>query len=393
MTALAAAGRPESRFTRLFAYPFRIFFLSAAVLSVTAIPAWLWMLFGSGQAALGLSPLQWHQHEMLFGFLDAAIAGFLLTAICNWTGTKALHGVPLAALWTVWLAARILVLLRGVPEWLVVGVDLAFLPLVTLDAGRRIWTTHQYRQLPVLVVLTLLWLMDAGFHLSGNVRFVYGAIVMAMTLMLVIGGRITPAFSSNWLRLAGGDPSAIVVVPALERMLLPTMLLLLVSVVFDLDVSIRVVLAMIACVASTVRLLLWQGWRVRGEPLLWILHAALAWIPVSLLLMAGHAVGCVPSSAWVHAAAVGAMGSLILGVMSRVSLGHTGRPLRVPLPIAMAFAIVLCAGAARVATALRLLDWQFGLLLAGVLWTAAFGTFLVHYAPILSAPRTDGKDG
>jgi uncharacterized protein involved in response to NO len=168
---------------------------------------------------------------------------------------------------------------------------------------------------------------------------------------------------------------------------------LLASVVFDLDVSIRVVLAMIACVASTVRLLLWQGWRVRGEPLLWILHLALAWIPVSLLLMAGNAAGCVPSSAWVHAAATGAMGSLILGVMSRVSLGHTGRPLRVPLPITMAFAIVLCAGAARVATALRLLDWQFGLLLAGVLWTAALGVFLVHYAPILSAPRADGKEG
>lgn len=389
MTRLAAT---LERARQLFAYPFRIFFLSAAVLAVLAIPAWLAMVLAGWQPPLALTPLQWHQHEMLFGFLEAAIAGFLLTAVCAWTGTERLHGTQLGALWSVWFVARLLVL-SPLPAWLVASVDLAFLPLVMLDAGRRIVSSRQYRQSPILLVLALLWSMDAAFHASADTRFVYGALVMAMTLMLVIGGRITPAFSGNWLRLNGGDPSAIRVVPMLEHLVLPIMLSLLAAVVLQLDAGIRMVLALAASAISSIRILLWQGWRTRAEPLLWILHLALLWIPVSLFLMAGNAAGWASSSAWVHAASAGAMGSLILGVTSRVALGHTGRPLRVGALIAVAFVVILAAGIVRVATALGMVDWQLGLVVAACLWTAAFTAFLLHYAPILATPRVDGKEG
>jgi uncharacterized protein involved in response to NO len=130
-----------------FAYPFRIFFLSAAALAVAVVPAWLALLLGGAQAPLAFAPLHWHQHEMLFGFLHAAIAGFLLTAVCNWTGTERLHGAPLLALWLAWLGGRALMAAGAdAPPWLAHGIDLAFLPLVMLDAGRRIWQARCSRQ-------------------------------------------------------------------------------------------------------------------------------------------------------------------------------------------------------------------------------------------------------
>jgi uncharacterized protein involved in response to NO len=147
---------------QLFAYPFRIFFLSTAVLAVSLVPVWLLVLLGGFTPPLALPSLDWHQHEMLFGFLEAAIAGFLLTAVCVWTSTDRLHGAPLAGLWAVWLAGRALLFLgAGLPAVLVHGVDLAFLPLVVLDAGRRIVAAKQHRQLVIVGILAAFWFMDA----------------------------------------------------------------------------------------------------------------------------------------------------------------------------------------------------------------------------------------
>ena len=377
-----------------FEYPFRIFFLSAAALAVLAVPAWLGLLLHDATAPLAFVPLHWHQHEMLFGFLHAAIAGFLLTAVCNWTDTERLRGGRLFALWLVWLAGRVLMVAGGgLPAWLAHGVDLAFLPLVMLDAAWRIWRARQVRQFVVLAVLGALWAMEVAFHLDPAGPYAHGALLAAMLLMLVIGGRITPAFSGNWLRVRGGDPSRIEVRPWLERLTLVAVAAVLVTRIAPAPPALVAVAAAVAAAASVMRLTLWRGWLVREEPLLWILHLALAWIPVALLLLAASELGYVFATAWVHAAGTGAMGSLILGVMARVALGHTGRPLRLPSGITAAFGLVLAAGVARVLTTLQLLPWRAGLWVAAVCWTAAFVLFLVRYVPVLLSPRVDGKPG
>lgn len=377
-----------------FAYPFRIFFLSAGVLAVLVVPAWLTLLLGGAGAPLAFAPLHWHQHEMLFGLLHAAIAGFLLTAVCNWTGTERLHGAPLVLLWAVWLAGRLLMAAgAAAPPWLAHGVDLAFLPLVMLDAGRRIWAARQHRQWVVLAVLGALWAMELGFHREPGGPYARGALLAAMLLMLVIGGRITPAFSGNWLRQCGRDPGAIVVLPWLERLALAAMVAVLATQLVAVPASVAAGAALLAAGATLLRLALWRGWQVREEPLLWILHLALAWIPLALLLLAATALGRLPATAWVHAAGAGAMASLILGVMSRVALGHTGRPLRLAPGMALAFVLVLCAGAVRVGAAAGVLAWRESLLTAGALWTLAFALFVARYAGVLTAPRADGKPG
>lgn len=378
----------------VFAYPFRIFFLSAAALAVLVVPAWLALLMHPAPAPLAFAPLHWHQHEMLFGFLHAAIAGFLLTAVCNWTGTERLHGAPLAALWLVWLLGRVAMAAgAGAPGWLAHGIDLAFLPLVMLDAGRRIWHARQQRQLILLAVLGALWAMELGFHLEPAGPYARGALLAAMLLMLVIGGRITPAFSGNWLRSRGGDPARIEVKPWLERLTLGAVAAVLVTQLVRAPAGIAALAAALAAAASLARLGFWRGWLVRAEPLLWILHLALAWIPVALLLLAAAELGFVPSTAWVHAAGAGAMGALILGVMARVALGHTGRALRLPAGMTAALGLILAAGVARVLTTLQLLPWRAGLALATTLWVAAFALFLLRYVPILVGPRVDGKPG
>jgi len=378
----------------VFAYPFRIFFLSAAALAVLVVPAWLALLLTGTSAPLAFAPLHWHQHEMLFGFLHAAIAGFLLTAVSNWTGTERLHGAPLLALWLAWLAGRALMAAgAGAPPWLAHGVDLAFLPLVMLDAGRRIWQARQARHAIVLAVLGALWAMELGFHLDPAGPYARGALLAAMALMLVIGGRITPAFSGNWLRLRGGEAAAIQVLPWLERLTLAAIAAVLVTQLAAAPAALAAATALVAAIASAVRLLLWRGWLVREEPLLWILHLALAWIPLALLLLAAAELGYAPATAWVHAAGTGAMGALILGVMARVALGHTGRSLRLPPGMATAFVLILAAGAARVLTTLGALPWRAGLLAAAALWAAAYLIFLARYAGVLASPRADGKPG
>lgn len=380
-------------FSQLFAYPFRIFFLSLAVVALVAIPLWLLIVTGTLSLPLALPGVFWHQHEMLFGFLSAAIAGFLLTAVCVWTETERTHGPRLFALWLVWLAGRLLLALGGdAPVWLVQGVNLAFLPLVMLDAGWRIWHARQRRQLMILVVLGLLWAMQIGFVFSFDRLFVEGGLIMAMALVSIIGGRITPAFTTGWLRQHGGDPAAVKVHPRLDLLTLVN-LVALVGVMFTGWAEMTAILALSASILMLVRLAGWKGWLVRREPLLWILHLSILWVPVSLALLAGHLMLGWASSAWTHAAGLGAVGGLILGVIARVSLGHTGRPMVLPRGMVSAFIAVQLAIVVRVLTALEALPWYPGLMVSAALWELAFLLFLIRYTGILARPRADGRPG
>lgn len=394
MKAIPTSGAMESASIRqLFSYPFRIFFLSMCILALLVIPAWVLQVSGAISLPLALPGLIWHQHEMLFGFLSAAVAGFLLTAVCVWTQTPRTHGARLVALWGVWLAGRVLLVFgAGLPDWLVHTVNLAFLPLVMLDAGWRIWHARQRRQLMIMVVLGLLWLMQLGFVLSLDMTYSYGALIMAMALISIIGGRITPAFSTGWMRQQGLDPSAIRVVPVLDLASLAAMIALMATLVAGWQTA-SGLLAVVAAILMTVRLAGWKGWLTRREPLLWILHLSILWVPVALVLLAGTLLADWPSNAWSHAAGAGAISCLILGVIARVSLGHTGRPLILPRGMVLAFVALHLAAAIRVLTALTVIPWHAGVGTSTLLWLLAFGMFLIRYTGILASPRPDGKEG
>ena len=379
--------------SQLFTYPFRIFFLSLTVLGILAIPLWILEVSGAIQLPLAMPGLFWHQHEMLFGFLSAAIAGFLLTAVCVWTGTERTHGWQLALLWGVWLAGRLLLAFgANLPEWLVQGVNLAFLPLVMIDAGWRIWRARQKRQLMILLVLGLLWAMQIGFVTRLDMAFSYGALVMAMALISIIGGRITPAFSTGWLKGHGKDSSQIRMVPALDMATVLVMMGLMLLLVAGFH-QLAAITAVIAAALMLARLYNWKGWLFAQEPLLWVLHLSILWVPVALILLAGSLVAGWPANAWAHAAGTGAIGCLILGVIARVSLGHTGRPLVLPKGMVLAFVAIQLAAVLRVLTAFNLLPWHAGIGLSALLWVLAYGLFLFRYAGILARPRADGKAG
>lgn len=384
-------SRKRDPLSILFSYPFRIFFLSLAVWAIVAVLLWVPMVSGKLTLPLALPALHWHQHEMLFGVLSAAIAGFLLTAVCVWTQTDRLHGIGLLALWGVWLLGRLLITFGdALPEALVLGVNLLFLPLVMLDAGQRIWRARQRRQLVILLALALIWFMQIGFLLAAPRPFIDAAMLCALLLMLVIGGRITPAFSIGWMRAQGKDPSRVQSHGWLELLTIISSLLLVLAVGAALSDSVVILLSLLAAAASGLRLLLWRGWLVRAEPLLWILHLSLLWIPLSLLLLAGGRLGWWGATVWLHAAGIGAMGGLILGVIARVCLGHTGRPLQLPSGMVFAFVALHVGALVRVATAMAMVPWQPGVLLSGLCWVLAFALFLWRYWAILISPRFDG---
>ena len=379
--------------SQLFSYPFRIFFLSMTVLALAVIPLWVMQVNGVISLPLAMPGLFWHQHEMLFGFLSGAIAGFLLTAVCVWTQTERTHGFRLVLLWGVWLAGRVLLATGAdLPFWLVQGVNLAFLPLVMVDAGWRIWHARQKRQLMIMVVLGLLWLMQIGFVTRLDMAFSYGALIMAMALISIVGGRITPAFSTGWLRQRGLDSNAVKTIPALDMATVFSLILLMASLVTGWQ-TVTGLLALLSGGLMLVRLAGWKGWLVRQEPLLWILHLSILWVPVALFLLAGTLFAGWPSNAWSHAAGTGAVACLILGVISRVALGHSGRPLVLPKGMVFAFVAIHLAALVRVLTAFEIIPWHPGIGGSALLWLVAFGIFLYRYTAILASPRPDGREG
>ena len=379
--------------SQLFSYPFRIFFLSMTVLALAVIPLWVMQVNGVISLPLAMPGLFWHQHEMLFGFLSGAIAGFLLTAVCVWTQTERTHGFRLVLLWGVWLAGRVLLATGAdLPFWLVQGVNLAFLPLVMVDAGWRIWHARQKRQLMIMVVLGLLWLMQIGFVTRLDMAFSYGALIMAMALISIVGGRITPAFSTGWLRQRGLDSNAVKTIPALDMATVFSLILLMASLVTGWQ-TVTGLLALLSGGLMLVRLAGWKGWLVRQEPLLWILLLSILWVPVSLFLLAGTLFAGWPSNAWSHAAGTGAVACLILGVIARVALGHSGRPLVLPKGMVLAFVAIHLAALIRVLTAFEIIPWHPGIGSSTLLWLFAFGMFLYRYTGILASPRPDGREG
>lgn len=385
----------------LFEYGFRPFFLLAGVHALVAIPLWLWMWMQGAAALPALPPMFWHGHEMLYGFIVAAIAGFLLTAVPSWTGARGFAGLPLVALVTVWVGGRVVFFAAdALPLWVVGLVELSFLPLLAgLLAPPLLRSSN--RNTPLLAVIGVLWLLDAAFIASLSAsdallsqRVLRLAIDFVLILVTVIGGRIVPAFTGNALRRQG-EAVEIIVRPWLEPIVIGVMVAVaIVDAIWPTSMA-SGVLAATAAVAQAVRLSGWRGMRMRGEPILWILHVAYVWLPIGLALKALWLLAGVSwATHWPHAFTMGVFGTMILAVMTRASLGHTGRPLAVSRAVAGAYLLLSTGVCVRVfGPALAILEYRWIVCAAGTLWALAFLIYTIVYLPILVGPRVDGKPG
>lgn len=378
-----------------FALGFRPFFLAAGLFSIVFLGLWLAIL--QGVISTGpLAPAVWHGHEMLFGFTVAVIAGFLLTAAQNWTGIRMPSGAPLAALFLLWLAGRLGFLIPDLPVWLVVGVDLLFLPVLALTLAWPIIKAKQLHNYPFPIMLLVLAAANALVH--GGARGypavtastgLHLATFVVVTMMAVMGGRVIPYFTDNKLHTRARRWKTI-------EWLVP--IATLAALLAALIAPVSPITALLAAIAATVHAIRLAGWYTNkfwSVSLLWVLHLGYAWIALGFALLALSAAGVsAAADASLHAFTTGGIGVLTLGMMARVSLGHTGRVLEPASLMTLAFVAINLAALIRVALPLFFpAVYVQGMTAAGLLWMAAFGLFVWVYAPMLLRPRVDGKPG
>lgn len=374
-------------------YGFRPFFLLGALYAGLTILFWLPMLYGRLETASALSPVDWHVHEMLFGYVAAIVTGFLLTAIPNWTGRLPVQGLPLLALVLLWAAGRFAVFFSAGIGWLAAAaIDSAFLLAVAAAAAIEIVAGRNWRNLKVLVPVTVLFISNVVFHVEAHLQGEADVgrrlgIAATLLLIMIIGGRIIPSFTRNWL--ARENPGRLPI--PFNRFDVGTIAVSAVSLVawtcFP-DHRATGVALLLAGAFNLARLGRWAGDRTLRDPLVLILHVAYLFVPLGFFLVAFGALlpGAVPPAAGLHAFGVGAIGSMTLAVMARATLGHTGRPLRAGSGTCLAFAAIVMAGMLRIAAAC-LPSVPALLHASAAAWTLAFLGYACLYGGSLVRPR------
>ena len=397
----AGPGGAAIRWTRrpLWALGFRPFYLLAAGFAALAIPAWLAAYYGLLPRAARLN-LLWHLHEMVFGMAVAVVIGFLYTAGRNWTSLWTPRNGRLALLAALWVAGRLAMLAGADAGAWAALVDAAFLPLATLPLWRVLHRAGNRRNYVMVLLLGVLGTANLCWHAAvlgwapwSPMVPLHAAIFTIVLMEAVIGMRVLPMFTRN-----GAPGSAPVVRPWLDRAGLVCTVAASAGWVAGLPAAapgLTAALAGAAGLLTLARLAGWQPLRTLRVPLLWVLHLSYAWIGAGFLLLAGAALGLAGTSAAFHALAVGSMGGLIIGMMCRTSLGHTGRALKAGRAEVTMFAAIQLAAVARVAASLDVAAaWRDPALVgAAAAWTAAFGLFVLAYRPKLCAARLDGKAG
>ncbi|WP_404385644.1 NnrS family protein [Caenispirillum salinarum] len=387
----------------LFRSGFRAFFLLAGLQGAFAMALWTLWLSAPAGGALGAAadPVGWHAHEMLFGYTVAAAAGFLLTAVPNWTGTAAAKSWTIVLLATLWLAGRVGMWLAGIiPAWLTAALDLAFLPTLIAVLATALLPVRNRRNHVFLLLLSVWWLCSLLDHVAFMGLEPSGtyarrlAVDVAAIMMIIVGGRIVPSFTRNWLK-ARGRTDSVRVDTGLERVsILLAFLVMILHALGAWDWMVGLV-ALLAGVSVLWRLGRWSGFSTLSEPILFILHVGYGWIGFAFLLEAASLLAdWVPyTTAW-HAMTAGAVGTLTLAVMTRAALGHAGRPIvAAPLTIA-AYVLVNMAALVRVFGPLIKPEGYTSLVVAaGWLWALAFICYLIVYVPLFLRPRADGKPG
>ena len=372
---------------------FRPFFLLASAFAALSIALWALQYTGWLGRPYLAGPL-WHAHEMLFGFVLAVITGFLLTAGRNWSNQPTPTGAALAALAGLWITGRVLVL---TPFGIAAAVvNIAFPLAAALGLARALVAGGNRRNYFFVGLLVLLAAAAGAVHLDhlgvlalpGFVGIQLGLDVV-LFVMAVMAGRVVPMFTNNAIAGAAAGRR-----PALERLALGSLPVLLLLDVLQVRGALFVAVLSLAAVAHLARWWLWQPWKTLRTPLVWVLHAAYLWIPIHLALRACAELGEVPPSAATHALTVGAIGGLVIGMMTRVARGHTARPLVAGRAEIACYVLVLMAALVRVFVPLVAPAATLGsLLLSAALWSAGFGLYAVTYWPMLSRTRLDGKPG
>ena len=383
----------------ILALGFRPFFLLAALIAAAAVPLWLLIYQGTLDPVSHLPPTIWHGHEMVFGFAIAVIAGFLLTAASNWTGRRTATGLGLGALVLLWMAGRIAIVAgEALPAWLTIGIDVAFLPILAVVLAVPLLATGNRRNVVFPVILTILGLINLSIHLGGigaidwdPSRGLRVAIDLILLMIGVLGGRVIPSFTKNALPHAKVNPC-----PKASALALLSIATLAIAEMASDNAAITGSAALAAGVINVLRMRGWGTFATLRTPILWILHAGYGWLATGLILRgAAELTGLIPLDAGIHALTLGAIGSMVVGMMSRVALGHTGRSI---VPAKLTVAAYWLVNAAALLRVLFALTWDdtlrtVSLMGSGTLWSLAFAFFAIVYWPILSRPRADGRAG
>jgi uncharacterized protein involved in response to NO len=375
-------------------YGFRPFFFLAALHAGLAIPSWLWMHFTGHVLPGAFAGFGWHVHEMLFGYLGAVITGFILTAIPNWTGRLPLSGWPLAGLVALWLAGRAATAFVADPA-AAAAVDLAFPAVLAFAVWREVVAGRNWKNAPIAVMITLFGVANALHHGENLGISPVGlgprlALGVAAMLIALIGGRIVPSFTRNWLAKSGESmfPAAF---DRLDKAALGTLALAVLSWIAMPGSLAASGLLFLAGALVAARLARWRGHRTLREPILFVLHLGYGWLAFAMMLLGASGLApVIPESAAIHALTAGAIGTMTLAVMTRASLGHTGRDIAADRAI-VAIYLAVTAGAALRFAAPFAGDWYGHVLVCGgSLWSAAFLLFAVRYAPVLFGARVKG---
>lgn len=382
----------------LLAYGFRPFFLLAAIFAALAVPLWLVTYMGALALPSPLPAPLWHGHEMLFGYGAAVLAGFLLTATPGWSGRPPVSGIGLGVLALIWLAGRVASSAGGAVAALAAAVDLAFLPALAIAITPALQAAPRRNRI-FLPVLGVLLLANLGVHLDAQgVLPGLGGIALRITidlfalLIALIGGRVVPAFTGNALATRGEaervrDPSV------RDRFAIGALVLLLLA---DLGGLTRAAgaIALAAALLNAWRLHGWGGSRTLHDPLLWVLHLGYLWLAIGLAWKGlVDLSGFLPPADALHGLAIGAVGTMTLAIMSRATLGHTGRPLHAPPLVVASYLLVGAAALARLAAPLAPAHAIPLLVTSGTLWSLAFAAFVICLGPALVQPRADGRPG
>lgn len=388
MQRIASSARaPGAGGFALFALGFRPFYLLAGAYAAAAVPLWVLQYAG---VLPGGNPL-WHAHEMLFGYAFAVIAGFLFTAVRNWSGRPTPAGAALAAVAALWLTARALAPVSlAAAGW----AGMAFAVAVAWGIGRPLAASGNRRNYFFVALVLALGLANLAFQAWPRAALALG-LDLLLFIMAVMAGRVVPAFTNNALAGAGARRVA-----AIERAALGSILALIaldalgIAAAATVPGAITAVVALAAAAAHAARVALWAPLATRGRPILWILHLSYAWVVVHLALRGLADLDLAPAVLATHALTVGALGGLTLGMMTRTARGHTARPLAAgPMEVA-AYCLVQAAAAVRVFLPLVVPAWHVGsVVLSATLWSAAFILFTIAFFPVLTRPRLDGQPG
>ncbi|MCK5640272.1 MAG: NnrS family protein [Gammaproteobacteria bacterium] len=381
-----------------FALGFRPFFLLAGIAAVALMTQWLFVYSGISNAGNYYSSIGWHGHEMVFAYAAAVVAGFLLTAARNWTGIQTITGAPLALLAAIWLAGRLLPLFADtVPHLIIAIVDCSFLLGLTIALAFPLIRSKQVNNiafLPLLLVmfagnvlvhLQLLGIMETSTQAGENM-----GIYMVVLVMVIMGGRVIPFFTERGLDSGINSKHW----QWIERLAPLTIILYLLTQLFISNTLLLALMATVTAVVHGVRLAGWYQHGIWRVPLLWVLHLGYGWLVISFILELLSALGLVDNMLALHALTAGGIGVLTLGMMARVALGHSGRPLVASKAMAWAFALLNLGVVVRILLPALFPAWHSWLILvSGSLWIISFSIFSFIYTPILIKPRADGQPG